>query len=48
MVDLEHHGIAVRRRPDPDDRLRYGDHRILDGEPIRAELVMTPTIGSSR
>jgi hypothetical protein len=38
MVDLEHAGIPVRIRDGRDDRLRYGDHRMLAGEPIRADL----------
>jgi hypothetical protein len=38
IVDLEHHGIPVRMRDQLDDRLRFGDHRILGGEPVRAEL----------
>jgi hypothetical protein len=38
MVDLEHAGIPVRIRDNRDDRLRYGDHRMLGGEPIRADL----------
>ena len=38
MVDLEHHGIPVRIRPNPDNRLRFGDHRMLAGERVRAEL----------
>jgi hypothetical protein len=38
MVDLEHHGVPVRMRDNPDDRLRFGDHRMLAGEHIRAEV----------
>jgi hypothetical protein len=38
MVDLEHHGIPVRMVDNRDDRLRFGDHRMLDGERVRAAL----------
>jgi hypothetical protein len=38
MVDLEHHGILVRMRQGADDRLRFGDHRILTTEPVRATI----------
>jgi hypothetical protein len=38
MVDLEHHGIPVRMRQQADDRLRFGDERILTDEHVRARI----------
>ncbi len=38
MVDLEHHSVQVRVHDNPDDRLRYGDHRVLTNERVRAEI----------
>ena len=38
MLDLERNGIPVAMHDNPDDRLRFGAHRILGDQPIRAEV----------